>query len=106
MSTSVLLQTSPSLLILKRNSDCPCLRDMPMSCVYPPHIPVFCRRRGAQGRRLAPRTEADGFRFEIIKVGDSIRFYSRHGTKYTDRLPTTMVREAGAVALVPLAFLR
>ena len=29
----------------------------------------------------------DGFRFQIIKDGSNVRFYSRHGAEYTDRLP-------------------
>lgn len=29
----------------------------------------------------------DGFRCEVIKDGDRVRFYSRHGAEYTDRLP-------------------
>ena len=29
----------------------------------------------------------DGFRFQIIKDGGKVRFYSRHGAEYTDRLP-------------------
>ena len=29
----------------------------------------------------------DGFRFQIIKDGNRVRFYSRHGAEYTDRLP-------------------
>jgi bifunctional non-homologous end joining protein LigD len=29
----------------------------------------------------------DGFRFQIIKEGSAVRFYSRHGAEYTDRLP-------------------
>jgi ATP-dependent DNA ligase len=29
----------------------------------------------------------DGFRFQIIKDGSDVRFYSRHGAQYTDRLP-------------------
>jgi bifunctional non-homologous end joining protein LigD len=29
----------------------------------------------------------DGFRFQAIKDGASVRFYSRHGAEYTDRLP-------------------
>ena len=29
----------------------------------------------------------DGFRFQIIKDGGTVRFYSRHGAEYTDRLP-------------------
>jgi bifunctional non-homologous end joining protein LigD len=29
----------------------------------------------------------DGFRFQIIKDGSRVRFYSRHGAEYTDRLP-------------------
>ena len=29
----------------------------------------------------------DGFRFQIIKDGSQVRFYSRHGAEYTDRLP-------------------
>jgi hypothetical protein len=28
----------------------------------------------------------DGFRFQIIKDGDNVRFYSRHGAEYGDRL--------------------
>ena len=29
----------------------------------------------------------DGFRFQIIKDGSDVRFYSRSGAEYTDRLP-------------------
>ena len=29
----------------------------------------------------------DGFRFQIIKDGSVVQFYSRHGAEYTDRLP-------------------
>ena len=29
----------------------------------------------------------DGFRFQIVKDGKQVRFYSRHGAEYTDRLP-------------------
>ena len=29
----------------------------------------------------------DGFRFQVIKDGTHVRFYSRHGAEYTDRLP-------------------
>ncbi len=29
----------------------------------------------------------DGFRFQIIKDGGQVRFYSRHAPEYTDRLP-------------------
>jgi bifunctional non-homologous end joining protein LigD len=29
----------------------------------------------------------DGFRFQIIKDGSKVRFYSRHGAEYTGRLP-------------------
>ena len=29
----------------------------------------------------------DGFRFQIIKDDSGVRFYSRHGAEYTDRLP-------------------
>ena len=29
----------------------------------------------------------DGFRFQIIKDGGDVRFYSRSGAEYTDRLP-------------------
>ena len=29
----------------------------------------------------------DGFRFQVIKDGSLVRFYSRHGAEYTDRLP-------------------
>jgi bifunctional non-homologous end joining protein LigD len=29
----------------------------------------------------------DGFRFQIIKDGSDVRFYSGHGAQYTDRLP-------------------
>jgi ATP-dependent DNA ligase len=27
------------------------------------------------------------FRFQVIKDGSAVRFYSRHGADYTDRLP-------------------
>ena len=39
----------------------------------------------------------DGFRFQIVKDGSVVRFYSRHGAKYTDRLP----RMAEAFAKLP-----
>jgi bifunctional non-homologous end joining protein LigD len=29
----------------------------------------------------------DGFRFQIIKDGSAVWFYSRHGAAYTNRLP-------------------
>ena len=29
----------------------------------------------------------DGFRFQVIKDGAGVRFYSRHGAEYSDRLP-------------------
>jgi bifunctional non-homologous end joining protein LigD len=29
----------------------------------------------------------DGFRFQVIKDGSQVRFYSRHGAEYTERLP-------------------
>ena len=29
----------------------------------------------------------DAFRFQIIKDGAGVRFYSRHGAEYTERLP-------------------
>jgi bifunctional non-homologous end joining protein LigD len=29
----------------------------------------------------------DGFRFQVIKDGSEVRFYSRHGAEYTERLP-------------------
>jgi len=29
----------------------------------------------------------DGFRFQVIKTGSDVRFYSRHGTNWTERLP-------------------
>ena len=28
----------------------------------------------------------DGFRFQVVKDGSNVRFYSRHGAEYTDRL--------------------
>jgi bifunctional non-homologous end joining protein LigD len=36
---------------------------------------------------LAARAHRDGFRFQVIKDGAGVRFYSRHGTECTDRLP-------------------
>jgi ATP-dependent DNA ligase len=29
----------------------------------------------------------DGFRFQIIKDGSQVQFFSRHGAEYTDLLP-------------------
>ena len=29
----------------------------------------------------------DGFRFQVVKDGERVRLYSRHGAEYTDRLP-------------------
>jgi bifunctional non-homologous end joining protein LigD len=39
----------------------------------------------------------DGFRFQVIKDGSDVRFYSRHGAEYTDRLPGM----AEAIAKLP-----
>ena len=43
--------------------------------------------RPPKGDDWAARTQVDGFRFQIIKVGNAVRLYSRHGAEYTDRLP-------------------
>ena len=32
--------------------------------------------------------KCDGFRFQVVKDGSAVRFYSRHGADYTDRLPS------------------
>ena len=39
----------------------------------------------------------DGFRFQAIRDGAGVRFYSRHGAEYTERLP----RMAEAFAKLP-----
>src|SRR5580765_8038566 len=36
---------------------------------------------------VRPPKGDDGFRFQVIKDGGQVRFYSRHGAQYTDRLP-------------------
>jgi bifunctional non-homologous end joining protein LigD len=53
--------------------------------------------RPPQGDDWIHEPKWDGFRFQIIKHGASIRFYSRHGAEYTDRLP----RMAEAFAKLP-----
>jgi bifunctional non-homologous end joining protein LigD len=55
------------------------------SRVHPSPISL-CSRSATQRRRLH-EPKWDGFRFQIIKDGGKVRFYSRHGAEYTDRLP-------------------
>ena len=43
--------------------------------------------RPPQGDDWIHKPKWDGFRFQIIKDGSSVRLYSRHGAEYTDRLP-------------------
>ncbi len=46
-----------------------------------------CARLLGFVRRLAAEPKCDGFRFQIIKDGSQVRFHSRHGAEYGDRLP-------------------
>ena len=39
-----------------------------------------------QGDDWLDEPKWDGFRFQIIKEGNHVRLYSRHGAEYTDRL--------------------
>ena len=41
--------------------------------------------RPPQGDDWLHKPKCDGFRFQIIKDGGKVRFYSRHGREYTDR---------------------
>ena len=43
--------------------------------------------RPPQGDDWLHEPKWDGFRFQVIKDGSQVRFYSRHGAEYTDRLP-------------------
>ena len=43
--------------------------------------------RPPQGDDWLHEPKWDAFRFQIIKDGSAVRFYSRHGAEYTDRLP-------------------
>jgi bifunctional non-homologous end joining protein LigD len=43
--------------------------------------------RPPQGDDWLHKPKWDGFRFQIIKDGSAVRFYSRHGAEYTDGLP-------------------
>ena len=69
-----------------------------------PHRVPLCNR--AVTRR---RDTWDGFRFQIIKGGSRVRFYSRHGAEHTDRLPG-MVKAFGKLptrsAILDGAYLR
>jgi ATP-dependent DNA ligase len=49
-------------------------------------------RLHAQGKDWLHEPKWDGFRFQIIKDGDNVRFYFCHGAEYGDRLPR--MREA------------
>jgi ATP-dependent DNA ligase len=56
------------------------------SRVYPPTQPLrSCPP--AIGDDWLHEPKWDGFSFQVIKDGAGVRFYSRHGTEYTDRLP-------------------
>src|SRR5262245_9243855 len=54
--------------------------------VYPAPCPVRIRPP-APGDDWIHEPKWDGFRFQIIKDRASVRFYSRHGAEYTERLP-------------------
>jgi ATP-dependent DNA ligase len=43
--------------------------------------------RPPQGDDWVHEPKWDGFRFQVIKDGERVRIYSRHGAEYTDRLP-------------------
>ena len=43
--------------------------------------------RPPQGDDWLHEPKWDGFRFQVIKDGSSVRLYSRHGAEYSDRLP-------------------
>jgi bifunctional non-homologous end joining protein LigD len=72
---------------------------VPPSCVHPSLISL---RIGAppQGDDWLHEPKWDGFRFQVIKDGGTrVRFYSRSGAEYTDRLP----RMVEAFAKLPTA---
>jgi bifunctional non-homologous end joining protein LigD len=48
----------------------------PSSAVHPP-----------KGDDWLHEPKWDGFRVQVIKDGSQVRFYSRHGAEYSDRLP-------------------
>jgi bifunctional non-homologous end joining protein LigD len=43
--------------------------------------------RPPSGKHWLHEPKWDSFRFQIVKNGSAIRFYSRHGADYTERLP-------------------
>jgi bifunctional non-homologous end joining protein LigD len=55
----------------------------PSASVHPPNGNDWCHE-----------PKWDGFRFQVIKDAAGVRFYSRHGAEYTDKLPC--MREAFA----------
>ncbi len=64
----------------------------PSASVHPPNGNDWCHE-----------PKWDGFRFQVIKDAAGVRFYSRHGAEYTDKLPC--MREAFARLPTELAIL-
>jgi bifunctional non-homologous end joining protein LigD len=48
-------------------------------------LPPSAAIRLPKGEDWLHEPKWDGFRFQIIKDGSKVRFYSRHGSEYTDR---------------------
>lgn len=62
-----------------------------------PARPAFIRPLIPSTAKVPPKGEGwihevklDGYRFEIVKDGERVRFYSRSGAEYTERLPRTV----------------
>ena len=70
--------------------------------VYPATCPVRIRPP-APGDDWIHEPKWDGFRFQVIKDGAGVRFYSRLGAEYTERLPG--MAEAFAKLLTKTAIL-
>jgi bifunctional non-homologous end joining protein LigD len=51
------------------------------------HKPLRLAERRPSGKHWLHEPKWDGFRFQIIKDGSAVRFYSRHGADDTERLP-------------------
>ena len=60
---------------------------MPVRLAFIRPLAPSAADRPPQGDDWLHEPKWDGFRFQIIKDGSAVRFYSRHGADYTDRLP-------------------
>ena len=62
-------------------------RACPNGLTHPSSHPQRSQSAHPRARIRATRTKMGCVRFQVIKDGSNVRFYSRHGAEYTDRLP-------------------